>query len=332
MVALIQNKSSPIHSASLVDPALHSPALLELLQVKLSRPVIEYVVDCVVDTVDYAIGRPSSSSRGRSLSRRPEHTAFTTFVSNVLTRAEVPLAVVLVSLVYIDRAKPHLQIALEEWACERVFLGAVMVASKYLNDSTLKNVHWALCTGVFGKRDVGRIEREFLDVLDFELGVTEDDVLSQHDGLSAVALPTHNHRRVSSKHTPRTASRSTHHRESAHTVCPDLDPSSPKSSSSSSSPSPRTPESLVYPPESLPKAHHKDLELSMPTHAVPAPVHSHQPKKSHPYPSTLDLLRSFPLPISQSNSVSSHEPHTHYSHLLSYPFTSTQNPLTQVAA
>lgn len=35
------------------------------------------------------------------------------------------------------------------------------ICFQYCNDSTLKNVHWALCTGVFGKRDVGRIEREF---------------------------------------------------------------------------------------------------------------------------------------------------------------------------
>lgn len=90
----------------------------------------EYAVDCVVDTVNYAMGRPSSSHRGRSVSRRPEHTKFTTFVTNVLTRAEVTLPTLLVSLVYINRAKPHLQIALEEWACERVFLGAVMIASK----------------------------------------------------------------------------------------------------------------------------------------------------------------------------------------------------------
>ena len=137
---------SPLHPASLVDSALHSPALLELLDIKLSRPILgmsptpppltpthpfsEYVVDAVVDTVDYAMGRPSSSHRGRALSRRSEHAAFAKFVTDVLTRAEVNIPVILVSLVYIDRAKPHLQIALEEWACERVFLGAVMVASK----------------------------------------------------------------------------------------------------------------------------------------------------------------------------------------------------------
>jgi hypothetical protein len=51
-------------------------------------------------------------------------------VNNVLTRAEVEVPVVLAALVYLNRAKPHLHIALEEWANERVFLGALIVASK----------------------------------------------------------------------------------------------------------------------------------------------------------------------------------------------------------
>jgi hypothetical protein len=120
------SSSSSVHHASLVDPSLHSPALLELLDIKLAAPVIEYVVDCVAETVDYAMGRPSSS-RGTP-SRR--NTAFTTFVTNVITRAELTTPVILASLVYIDRAKPHLHIALEEWAHERVLLGAVICASK----------------------------------------------------------------------------------------------------------------------------------------------------------------------------------------------------------
>ncbi|KAG0701753.1 hypothetical protein DFH29DRAFT_925248 [Suillus ampliporus] len=319
---MVLSTSSQIHKASLVDPALHSPALLELLEIKLSRPVIEYVVDCVVDTVDYAMGRPSSSRRGRSMSRRSEHTKFATFVSNVLTRAEVTLPTLLVSLVYINRAKPHLQIALEEWACERVFLGAIMIASKFTNDSTLKNVHWALCTGVFGKRDVGRIEREFLDVLDFDLSVTEDDILSHHDGLSSVALPSHDFRRLAD-YTPSHTHAHSQYQRSHHTHCPHLDPSSPESSSSGSSPQPLTPEALANSSfNPVLKSHHEGMELVVPP---PPPT-----KKSHYPSSTLDLLRAFPLPIPHSNPRSqpsaSHKPHNRYSH---FPF---KNPVTQVAA
>jgi hypothetical protein len=51
-------------------------------------------------------------------------------VHNVLVRAEVEVPVVLATHVYLNRAKPHLHIALEEWANERVFLGALIAASK----------------------------------------------------------------------------------------------------------------------------------------------------------------------------------------------------------
>jgi hypothetical protein len=40
---------------------------------------------------------------------------------------------------------------------------------------------------VFGRRDVGRIEREFLDVLDWELSLTEDDILKHYDQISSFA-------------------------------------------------------------------------------------------------------------------------------------------------
>ncbi|KZT00059.1 uncharacterized protein LAESUDRAFT_718362 [Laetiporus sulphureus 93-53] len=190
MVAAGSPALTPVHLASLVDPSLHNPATLQLIKVDLSRNLIEYIVDNVVETVDYALGRPSSS-RGRSLSRRSEHIQFTDFVADVIHKAEIKVPALLVTLVYIQRAKPHLQIALEQWACERVFLGALIVANKYANDSTLKNIHWALCTGVFGKRDIGRIEREFLDVLSFELGFTEADVLAHHSTIMAFSRPQH---------------------------------------------------------------------------------------------------------------------------------------------
>ncbi|KAJ6611827.1 hypothetical protein B0H10DRAFT_2223612 [Mycena sp. CBHHK59/15] len=72
----------------------------------------------------------------RSAARSPAAAKFTIFVSNVLTRAEVGVPVVLAALIYIRRAQP----------LERVFLGIVIAVS-------------ALCMGVFGKRDVGRIGR-----------------------------------------------------------------------------------------------------------------------------------------------------------------------------
>ncbi|EIM89736.1 uncharacterized protein STEHIDRAFT_144986 [Stereum hirsutum FP-91666 SS1] len=311
-----------IHKASLVDASLHPPALLELVDVKLDRTVTEYLIDSVVETVDYALGRPSPSRRGRSLHRHSENSAFATCVYNVIERAEVEMPVVLATLVYLQRAKPHLHIALEEWACERVFLGALIVASKYLNDSSLKNVHWAVCTGVFGKRDIGRIEREFLDVLDFELGVSESDILSLHEPIMAIVSPPSHHYRSQISAIVETPSSF---------MDVDLSPSSSSSDSSeleSSSPtisvshsnsseesdlslSPRTPPTLVdgHEPEVVkPQIAHLAVSDSHShphqEHSVP---HSHHPEKRHSVSaSTLRLLRSFPMPGRHHTSCSSH--------------------------
>ena len=62
--------------------------------------------------------------------RCPEVKAFADFAANVIGRAEVPMAVLLVTLVYIYRSRPHLSVEVEDWALHRVFLGALILASK----------------------------------------------------------------------------------------------------------------------------------------------------------------------------------------------------------
>ncbi|TFK72734.1 hypothetical protein BDN72DRAFT_815631 [Pluteus cervinus] len=268
--------SSPVHHASLVDPAQHSPLLLELIDVKITSGVFDYVVDCVVETVDFAMNRPTpSTSRGFRSSRRPELASFTTFVTNVITRAEVTTPTLLAALAYIDRAKPYLHISIEEWARERVFLGALIVAAKYLNDSTLKNVHWALCTGVFGKRDVGRIEREFLDVLNFELAIAESDLLAHYHGIMTVA------EHFEQKSSPVYRGRSHHHtRRHSRNIAPALSHSPDSPSSSSSSTSPRTPSSVRSSGYSSQPSKHE---------SPPVVTSSKGP--------FMEILRSFPIPI-----------------------------------
>ena len=160
--------------------------------------------------------------------------------------------------------------------------------SQYLNDSTLKNVHWALCTGVFGKRDVGRIEREYLEVLNFELGVTEADLLSHHQGLLDAIM-----------YLPPTPPRFTHHtsprshssrRNHLEVPVPALDPSSPSSShsSSASSSSPQTPSTMESSPPSDRKGHSQPTRKQAHSRKMITAAQFHA--------STMDLLRSFPIP------------------------------------
>ena len=159
----------------------------------------------------------------------------------------------------------------------------LIYSSQYLNDSTLKNIHWALCTGVFGKRDVGRIEREYLEVLNFELGISEADLLSHHQGLldaimySPPAFAPH----FTHHNSPRSHSMGRNHLE-----VPELDPSSPSSPRSSpSSSAPRTPPAMDSPPRSARKG--EPMSKSAPRKLITAAQFQ---------ASTMDLLRSFPIP------------------------------------
>lgn len=162
-----------------------------------------------------------------------------------------------------------------------------------------------MCTGVFGKRDIGRIEREYLDVLNFELKVTEDDILSHHQGLTAAAhlppSPRHSPKSVAMRlshpsHIPAPAhtyierrhSHQTHRRRrSPPQDVPDLQPISPASSSSSESSSlgPSTPESMDVSP--LP---HKSApsKLPLPTRKVLGLDASQFQSR------TIDIIRRFP--------------------------------------
>ncbi|KAJ7705805.1 hypothetical protein B0H14DRAFT_2547883 [Mycena olivaceomarginata] len=255
---------------------------------KITKGVIEYVVGCVSETVDFAMGRtpapslaPASPTSSSSNSQgSPYHTKFTAFVTTVLFRAKVAAPTVLTSLVYIIRARPHLSIPGEEWALERVFLGALIVASKYTNDRTLKNARWALCTGVFGKRDVGRIEREFLDVLDWELGIRQGDLLAHHEGLVAATSlsPSVTSTYFSSAAPTRTATLAaarpcaqtdTHVCRPSTDVVPVLEPSSPQSGLSTMS----TPAPLPYKLSSASSYNLNPRTTPSPsTTSVPAPL------------------------------------------------------------
>ena len=164
-----------------------------------------------------------------------------------------------------------------------------------MNDSTLKNIHWALCTGVFGKRDVGRIEREYLEVLNFELGISEGDLLSHHQGLldAIMYLPPPSAPPRFTPHNNSTTTRS-HSKggRSNHLEVPELDPSNPlsphSSCSSSSSSSPYTPSTMdISPPRPTQKGGELLLSKSAPRKLITAAQFQ---------ASTMDLLRSFPIP------------------------------------
>lgn len=83
------------------------------------------------DVITYAMEHSSTASRDSPAPKEKlTFDPFLKFASNVVHRSEVRISAIMVSLVYIERARHHLFVQAPEWACERVFLGALILANK----------------------------------------------------------------------------------------------------------------------------------------------------------------------------------------------------------
>lgn len=87
----------------------------------------DYVVELTIEVVNFGLGRPPLDRV-----RDAVHVRFRDFVYTVVQRAEVTVSMLLVTAAYIIRSKPLIYIPLPAWAFERVFFGALIVASKVM--------------------------------------------------------------------------------------------------------------------------------------------------------------------------------------------------------
>ncbi|KAJ4477419.1 hypothetical protein J3R30DRAFT_3290870 [Lentinula aciculospora] len=228
-----------VHHASLIDPSMHSPALLELVSVRLSAQFIDHIVDCVADAFDYAEGRPFVPVQQKPY-RQAALMGFRLYVKNLLFRSEVSTPIILSSLVYIERSKSNLHLACEEMPLEQMLLGALVVASKYLNDHTMNNSVWEDYNYVFGAREISSFENQCLKSLNWNLNLTDNDIMVHYDGICIDANPTANVHPYFRCAAPRQR-RQQSSRSISPDRCPGLD--SPSSISTRDSSLPQTPSS-----------------------------------------------------------------------------------------
>ena len=181
---MAQNRDRPLDN-------FNAHAFWDLVRLPISAEMVFYISEVSAGilycnpNLKFTHGRTQQSST--STSPADSFPNLFQFITRLIHAAKVPTPTLISTLVYLRRLKTRLsQYSFYGVRCtaHRIFLTALILTSKYLNDQSPSNKKWAqyccesagsysLCLSLL---DIRRLEIQTLDLLGWKVGITADDL------------------------------------------------------------------------------------------------------------------------------------------------------------